>query len=78
MPLGHNNEIQPTLNNNHWFFFYSLFIDKRRVTTKIEEHLKLADPEGILKVFPYEDIQECLRELGNSEKKIWVSLQYFE
>ena len=34
--------------------------------------MKLNDPEGILKVFPYEGLQEALRELGKSEKKIWV------
>ena len=56
----------------HSLFSYSLFIDKERITTKIEDHLKLNDPEGILKVFPYEGLQEALRELGKSEKKIWV------
>jgi len=51
----------------------SLFIDKERITTKIEDHLKLNNPEGTLKVFPYEGLQEALRDLGKSEKKIWIS-----
>ena len=52
---------------------YSLFIDKSRINSKIEEHLELSSEDCLLKVYAYEDIQEELRRLGQMEKKIWVS-----
>ena len=51
---------------------YSLFIDKSRINSKIEEHLELSSEDCLLKVYAYEDIQEELRRLGQMEKKIWV------
>ena len=55
------------------FIYYSLFIDKSRINSKIEEHLELLSEDRLLKVYAYEDIQEELRKLGQMEKKIWVS-----
>ena len=52
---------------------YSLFIDKSRINSKIEEHLELSSEDCLLKVYAYEDIQEELRRLGQMEKKIWVN-----
>ena len=52
---------------------YSLFIDKSRISSKIEEHLELSSEDCLLKVYAYEDIQEELRRLGQMEKKIWVN-----
>ena len=52
---------------------YSLFIDKSRISSKIEEHLDLSSEDCLLKVYAYEDIQEELRRLGQMEKKIWVN-----
>ena len=54
-------------------FSYSLFIDETRLTDKIKTHLKLENANGILKIFPYEGLQEELRKLGQMEKRIWVS-----
>ena len=52
---------------------YSLFIDKSRINSKLEEHLELSSEDCLLKVYAYEDIQEELRRLGQMEKKIWVN-----
>ena len=56
---------------------YSLFIDKSRINSKIEEHLELSSEDCLLKVYAYEDIQEELRRLGQMEKKIWVNHRCF-
>jgi len=51
----------------------SLFIDESRLTNKIKDHLKLTNENGMLKIFPYNGLQEELRKLGQLEKKIWIS-----
>ena len=56
-----------------FIYVYSLFIDKSRINSKIEEHLELSSEDCLLKVYAYEDIQEELRRLGQMEKKIWVN-----